>query len=71
MTRQDYIQFAELIKDSIYPLGAKRDLNTILHITEDLIELFKLDNDRFDSERFRKACNHYWTGQEWQIKLPE
>ena len=71
MTKKDYIQFAELIKNSIYPLGAKRDLNTILHITEDLIELFKLDNDRFDSERFRKACNHYWTGQEWQIKLPE
>ena len=71
MTRKDYIQFAELIKDSIYPLGAKRDLNTILHITEDLIELFRLDNDRFDSERFRKACNHHWNGQEWQIKLPE
>jgi hypothetical protein len=71
MTRKDYIKFAELIKDSIYPIGAKRDKNTILHITEDLIELFREDNYRFDSEKFRKACNHYWTGQDWKIKMPE
>jgi len=71
MTRKDYIKFAELIKNSIYPIGAKFDNKTILKITEDLIEVLREDNERFDSERFRKACNHYWTGQEWQIKMPQ
>lgn len=70
MTRKDYIKFAETIKNSIYPLGSKFDNKTILKITEDLIEVFREDNERFDSERFRKACNHYWDGQEWKIKTP-
>jgi hypothetical protein len=70
MTRKDYIKFAETIKNSIYPLGAKFDNKTILKITEDLIEVFREDNERFDSERFREACNHYWDGQQWRIKTP-
>ncbi len=68
MTRKDYIKFAETIKNSIYPLGAKCDNKTILKITEDLIEVFREDNERFDSERFREACNHYWDGKQWRIK---
>jgi hypothetical protein len=52
MTRKDYIVIAEVL----------RKFSTSLEITEfeDLVsefsEVMKKDNDRFDTERFSRAC---------------
>ena len=46
MTKKDYIQIASIVKDN------NIDTDTV----NDFVIMFKKDNERFDKERFIKAC---------------
>ena len=46
MTKKDYIMIASIIKDN--------KLND--DAVDDFVIMFKKDNERFDKERFIKAC---------------
>tara|TARA_R100000805_G_C3606175_1_gene106642 strand:+ start:245 stop:421 length:177 start_codon:yes stop_codon:yes gene_type:complete len=56
MTRKDYIKIASIIKDN-----SVSDDKLIRYIAKDplikdFVIMFKKDNERFDKERFIKAC---------------
>jgi hypothetical protein len=51
MSRRDYIRFAEMVRDAGYLTADARG-----RLISDLLEIFKADNPRFDSDRFRSAC---------------
>lgn len=53
MTRKDYKKFAELIKDYKADRGESILLSALV---ADLGYIFKQDNDRFDYDKFFKAC---------------
>jgi hypothetical protein len=47
-TKQHFQAIADLIKNS--------DASDKAKIAQDLVKLFQADNDRFDAQRFLKAC---------------
>tara|TARA_R100000700_G_scaffold39855_2_gene53673 strand:- start:1807 stop:1983 length:177 start_codon:yes stop_codon:yes gene_type:complete len=56
MTKKDYIKIASIIKDN-----SVSDDKLIRYIAKDplikdFVIMFKKDNERFDKERFIKAC---------------
>ena len=53
MTKKDYIMIARVIKYNTY--GNKLITSNLLN---DLSIEFKKDNNRFDRDRFVKACNN-------------
>ena len=52
MTRKDYVATAEIIK--AYNLQLPEII--LENLVNDFCEMFKEDNERFDSNRFRVAC---------------
>ena len=56
MTRKDYIMIAEVISDSTLDLMDTHILKSTLIIN--LSKQLKKDNNRFDRDRFIKACNN-------------
>jgi hypothetical protein len=52
MTRKDYVATAEIIKS--YNLQLPEIV--LEKMVNDFAEMFKQDNERFDSNRFRVAC---------------
>lgn len=56
MTRKDYIQTANILKE----LGAKIEAHTFerkafIQAVDSFCDMFALDNPRFDEDRFRQA----------------
>lgn len=52
MTRKDYVKTAEILKDvsnEIHP-------EVYQDLVEQFAQFFKLDNERFDFDRFEEAC---------------
>ena len=57
MTKKDYIQIASIIKDNkLYTNNSTRKILKHDNLVNDFVVMFKKDNDRFDKERFIKAC---------------
>jgi hypothetical protein len=55
MTRKDYVATAEILK-SYYDSSLQDNQNAIiLELINDFSEMFKKDNERFDSKRFANA----------------
>jgi hypothetical protein len=55
MTRKDYVATAEILK-SFYDPNARDNQNAvIIELVNDFSEMFKKDNERFDSKRFANA----------------
>jgi len=59
MTRKDYIKIAKVIRE--HTRGADKEdgyEGSIAHyiLVESLSDIFKNDNDKFDADRFKKAC---------------
>lgn len=59
MTKKDYIKFAEMMKrlrkGSVY-INDKAVIQAV-DVERELAAIFMSDNDRFDRDRFFKACN--------------
>ena len=57
MTRKDYIKIANIIKDNkLYTNNSTRKILKHDNLVNDFVIMFKKDNERFDKERFIKAC---------------
>ena len=57
MTRKDYIKIARIIKDNEVGIVNTNDLYLRKdNIINDLVLMFKQDNNRFDSVKFINAC---------------
>ena len=57
MTRKDYVATAEILKyasDKTHPALFSKIVN-------DFAEMFAKDNERFDVNRFHKACGYHVT----------
>ena len=58
MRRKDYVAFAEVFS-SILPQSKNYSDGIIRRkIINALCKVFKSDNERFDEEKFKKACNY-------------
>lgn len=59
MTRKDYIEFAAILKDAkTSDANAYREGEAMRQeIADKMINLFALDNSRFDEQKFRKAAD--------------
>lgn len=70
MTKKDYIKFAAMIKARVDELHSevkqvnqltdysnlRGKLSEVQHFAGEMANIFADDNDRFDSDRFLKAC---------------
>ena len=85
MSRQDYLAFAKIFADTLADIrehthnhsGQSTDselASMLIRICEELSELFATDNERFDHDKFMKACgwnhtpsetNHWRTAYGW------
>jgi len=54
MSRKHYIQFAIIFKEQLEDNPNSRE--TIISIIQESMMVFRLDNPRFDSEKFWNAC---------------
>ena len=52
MSRKDYIAIAQILKKCKHGISTASQTN----VAEELCELFLVDNERFDSEKFLEAC---------------
>lgn len=52
MTRKDYVKTAEILK------GVSNEIHPEVYqdLVEQFSQFFKLDNERFDFDRFEEAC---------------
>jgi len=57
MTRKDYVRFANLLRD-IKPNKKSPCRKEWERLLNDLVVLFKEDNERFDRGKFFKACGY-------------
>ena len=55
MTKKNYIAFAEVLKRLHMTALTPDDKNRSAILINELIEIFKNDNELFDEKRFRKA----------------
>ena len=55
MTEKDYIIIAKIIKKNTFRTTSDK-LLSVDDVVDDFVTYFKNDNDRFDKERFIKAC---------------
>ena len=61
MTKKDYKQIASIIKDNGIVLASNERGTTLTgidkdNLVNDFVIMFKKDNERFDKDRFIKAC---------------
>ena len=61
MTKKDYKQIASIIKDNGIVLASNERGTTLIgidkdNLVDDFVIMFKKDNEKFDKERFIKAC---------------
>jgi hypothetical protein len=55
MTRKDYVATAEILKGFYDPIAQDNQNAVIIELVNDFSEMFKQDNERFDSKRFANA----------------
>jgi hypothetical protein len=55
MTRKDYVATAEILKGFYDPTAQDNQNAVIIELVNDFSEMFKQDNERFDSKRFANA----------------
>jgi hypothetical protein len=55
MTRKDYVATAEILKGFYDPSVQDEQNAIVLELVNDFAEMFKKDNERFDSKRFANA----------------
>jgi hypothetical protein len=55
MTRKDYVATAEILKGFYDPTAQDNQNAIIIELVNDFSEMFKQDNERFDSKRFANA----------------
>lgn len=55
MTRKDYVATAEILKGFYDPAVQDNTNAIVIELVNDFSEMFKKDNERFDSKRFAKA----------------
>ena len=55
MTRKDYVATAEILKGFYDPTAQDNQNAVIIELVNDFSEMFKKDNERFDSKRFANA----------------
>lgn len=55
MTRKDYVATAEILKEFYDPTAQDNQNAVIIELVNDFSEMFKRDNERFDSKRFSNA----------------
>jgi hypothetical protein len=55
MTRKDYVATAEILKGFYDPTAQDNQNAVIIELVNDFSEMFKEDNERFDSKRFANA----------------
>lgn len=53
MTRKDYINTAKILKD----YSSAMDADWFEDLVNDFADMFSVDNERFDRERFALFCN--------------